>query len=196
VDWRIYHAVNVWVSHHSWIGRTFGQIEKWGVPVIAVATVALWLLSRPGGDRRWKLASVSALGAAAIALFVNQVIGHIWHRARPFESHHVAKIWVPRSHDPSFPSDHASAAFAIAFAVLLFDRVAGALFMLAAVLVGGGRVIAGAHYLTDILAGAAVGLAVALLVVRLARPAVDMIVRLVERVTDPLLRPLWRARRA
>src|SRR5919201_462489 len=117
MDWRIYHAINTWTLHHAWLGRAFGQVEKWGVPVLAVATVALWLLARPGGDRRWKLASASALASAALALLANQVIGKLWHRPRPYESHHVAQIWVSRSHDPSFPSDHSSAAFAIAWTV-------------------------------------------------------------------------------
>ena len=34
--------------------------------------------------------------------------------------------------------------------------------------------------------------AAAFVVVRLARPVVDRVVRLVERISDPLLRPLWR----
>jgi hypothetical protein len=37
-----------------------------------------------------------------------------------------------------------------------------------------------------------VALVAAFLVVRLARPVVDRVVRLVERISDPLVRPLWR----
>src|SRR5881398_3617632 len=170
MDYRIYHAINQFVYHHAWLGRGLNVLENWAVPVIAVATFALWLLARPGGTRKWKLASACALGSAALALLINQVIGKLWHRQRPFAAHPAAHVWGSRSQDPSFPSDHASAAFAIAFAVFLFDRIIGSIF----------------------LAGCLVGLASALLLSRVASPLIDRLVGLVERGTDPLLAPLWR----
>ena len=98
VDWRIYHAVNTFVSHHSWIGSSFRVIETYGTILIGVAAFALWLLARPGGDRKWKLVSGSALGAAALGFDRPPVIASIWHRDRPYQTHHVAHIWGP-AHD-------------------------------------------------------------------------------------------------
>jgi undecaprenyl-diphosphatase len=193
VDWRIYHAVNAWTAGHEWVGDFFGRVETWGVLAFAVVTAGLWLLSRPGGERRWKLASASAFAAAGVALLVNQAVGRIWHRPRPYETHDVHQLWVSRTHDASFPSDHASAAFAIAFAVLRFDRLAGALFLAAAVVIAGGRVVAGAHYPSDVLAGALVGLAGAAVAARVALPVIRRLVGLLERVTDPFLRLLRRS---
>jgi len=194
VDYRIYHAINQFVYHHAWLGRELSALENWAVPAIAVATFALWLLARPGGTRKWKLASACALGSAALALLINQVIGKLWHRQRPFAAHPAAHVWGSRSHDPSFPSDHASAAFAIAFAVFLFDRVIGSVFLAAAAVIGVGRVFIGAHYPLDVFAGCLVGLASALVVARVATPLIDRLVGLVEHATDPLLAPLWRRR--
>jgi undecaprenyl-diphosphatase len=192
VDWRVYHAVNAFVSRHDWIGAAGAQLETWGVVLIAVATFGLWFFARPGATRKWKLACASALASSAVALVINQLIARAWHRERPFAAHPQAEVWGGRSHDPSFPSDHASAAFAIAFAVFMFDRRVGALFLAAATAIGAGRVVVGAHYPTDVFAGALVGLGSALLVARLARPVVALVVGLVERVSDPLLAPLWR----
>jgi undecaprenyl-diphosphatase len=154
----------------------------------------LWLGSRPGGDRKWKLAAGSALGSAALALLVNRVITAAWHRDRPFETHRVAHVWGPHKTDPSFPSDHASASVAIAVAVLCFDPLAGVLFAILALLIAVGRVIIGEHYPGDVLGGALVGTGSALLVVFVARRPILALARLVERITDPLLRPLWRNR--
>lgn len=194
MDYRLYHAVNQFVQHHAWLGRWLDGLETWAVPAIAIATFALWLLARPGAARKWKLASACALASAALALLINQLIARIWHRQRPFAAHPSAHVWGSRSHDPSFPSDHASAAFAIAFAVFLFDRVVGAIFLLAAIVIGAGRVFIGAHYPADVLAGCLVGLGSALFLVRVARPIIDLLVRFVERATDPLLAPIWRRR--
>lgn len=194
MDWRLFHWVNGIARHHHWFERTFNDVEMWGTVVIALAAAALWLLARPRSASKWKLAAASSLAAGALAYAVNQVIHAAYDRARPYESH--AGVYHPDAHstDASFPSDHASAAFGIAIAVALIDPVVGTLFVILAILIGIGRVVIGAHYPGDVLAGIGVGLVCAVVVVRLARPLIAFLVRLVERLTDPLLAPLWRRR--
>lgn len=194
MDWRFYKAIyEVSLDHHA-IGTAFSDIEKVSIPLMIVITVGLWLLARPGGSEKWKLAAVSALGSAALALGVNHLISsEIWDRKRPYLTHHIAHPWI-NSHDASFPSDHASATFAIAFAVLAFDAVAGGIFVFLALVISVGRLFIGAHYPGDVGAGFLVGLAAALVIARLARPLVAVLVRQVQRLTDPLLAPIWRLR--
>jgi undecaprenyl-diphosphatase len=191
MDWRLYHGIYDVSLHHHWVGTLFNAIEKASIPLMVVATIALWFLARPGGDRKWKLAAGSGLGAAAVAVISNQVIHAIWDRPRPYETHQISHPWSSAT-DASFPSDHASASLAIAFAVVAFDPVVGALFVVAAVLIAVGRVLIGAHYPADIGASLIVAAASAFLVVRFARPVIAFLVRLIERATDPILRPLWR----
>lgn len=195
VDYRLYHAVNQLVLRHEWLGDGWATFENWVVPALAVATVALWVFARPGGERKWKLACTCALFSAGLALLINQAIAKlIWDRRRPFAAHPSAHVWGARNHDASFPSDHASASFAIGFAVVMFDRTVGALFLTAALAIGVGRVFIGEHYPLDVAAGCLVGLAAALIVVKLGRPVVAWLVRTVERATDPVVAPLWRQR--
>lgn len=194
MDYRIYHGINQFVFGHDWLGRAFAVFETWAVLILAIATFGLWLFARPGGRRTWKLASASALASAALAMLIAQVITRIWARDRPFAAHADAHVWGRRSPDPSFPSDHASAAFGIAFAVFLFDRAVGLIFIAAATLISVGRIFVGAHYPADVLAGALVGVGAALLVVRVGRPAIEWAVRQVERITDPIAGVLWRQR--
>ena len=196
MDWRIYHAVNTFVAHHSWLGTLFKFIETYGTYVIGIAAVALWLFARPGGDRKWKLAAGSALASAALALIVNKIISSAWHRDRPYQTHHVAHIWGAHKTDASFPSDHASASFAIAVAVAILDSFAGMFFLALAVLIAVGRVIVGEHYPGDVLAGVVIGTVSAYVVVTFARPLIAFLVRIVERVTDPVLGAVWRRARA
>jgi undecaprenyl-diphosphatase len=193
VDWRIYKAIYDVSLHHHWVGSLFHGIEQASIPFMVVATGALWFLSRPGGDRRWKLASGNGFAAAAVAYVINFVIHSAWDRPRPYEAHAIRHPWSS-STDASFPSDHASVSLAIAFAVLAVDVTAGAVLLAAAILIAVGRVLIGAHYPGDVLASLAVALIVAFVVVRHLRPFVSWVVSLVERVTDPLLRPAWRNR--
>jgi undecaprenyl-diphosphatase len=194
VDWRVYHSINDFVWRHHWLGSLFKAIETYGTILIAVAAFALWFFARPGGDRKWKLAAGSALGAAALGIVINRIIAALYHRDRPFIAHPSAHVFGPHKTDPSMPSDHATAALAIAVAVLLIDTGVGLVFLALAVLIAIGRVIIGEHYPGDVLVSTVVALVAAFVVVRLGRPVIAFIVRTLERVTDPLLAVVWRTR--
>jgi undecaprenyl-diphosphatase len=130
--------------------------------------------------------------AAAIAMATNQAISHLWERPRPFTAHPtLTHLLSAPSADPSFPSDHAAAAFAIAFAVLGISRWGGIGFLAAATLIGLSRVALGLHYPSDVLAGMLVGWAAAMLVTHFGRQSLARLVLALGRVSDPLLSPIW-----
>lgn len=186
MDWRIERAIYDVSLHHHWVGSLFHGIEQASIPVMVIITGLLWFLSRPGRDRKWKLACASGYAAAALGYVIAFVIHHVYDRARPYEAHAIKHPWSSAT-DPSFPSDHTSLSFAIAFAVLAFDTVAGIVFIVVAAIIGVGRLFIGAHYPGDVLAGVGVGLVAALVVVRLLPRFVAWVVGYVERITDPLV---------
>ncbi len=156
--------------------------------------MGLWLLDRPGSRYRWKTASLAAMMAAGVGLLVAQVITHFWQRPRPYVAHpHETILLVPPSSEPSFPSDHAVAAFAIAFTVAFVGRGLGALFLAAASVVSLSRVAAGLHYPGDVLGGAAIGFLSAALVLAVAGDRFPPIIAAISRVTDPVAARGWRA---
>ena len=191
MDWRLYKAIyDVSLDHH-WVGSLFHGVEQASIPVMVLITAALWFLSRPGGDRKWKLACGSGFAAAALSYAIAFAIHHAYDRPRPYVSHHISHPWSSTT-DASFPSDHTTVSFAIAFAVLSFDAAAGATFLVVAAAIGVGRLFIGAHYPGDVAAGVAVGLIAAGIVVRLLPGFVSRVVDQVERLTDPVLRSLGR----
>ena len=193
IDWSLFHSVNAAVATRDWLEDPATAFGSLAVPLYAAATIALWLLARPYGEVKWKLACTAALSSAALAMIANQVISHVWDRPRPYVAHPgLTHLLSSASPDPSFPSDHAAAAFAIAFAVLAFSRKAGIGFLLAATVIGLSRVALGLHYPSDVVAGILVGWAAAMLVTRLGAPLLARIVSIVSRVTDPLLEPVWK----
>lgn len=103
-----------------------------------------------------------AFYAAVVGYLLNIAIGFIFFRARPFvtlpDSHLL--VWKEAT-EKSFPSDHATVAFAIAFAVYLVNRQWGIVFLVAALLVGLGRIFVGVHYPSDVLTGAVMGIILA-----------------------------------
>jgi undecaprenyl-diphosphatase len=105
---------------------------------------------------------VAAGFSALLALGIAHVIAEIWARPRPYAVHPGSHLFIAPSHDPSFPSDHATAAFAIAVALFLRHRKAGWLALGLATVVSIARVAVGTHYPADIAAGALIGAAAAL----------------------------------
>ena len=161
---------------------------NWGVLAFGVAACALWLLDPPGQPGIWRRATAAGLSAAALGLLANQVVAQLWHRPRPYQDHPLGVLpLLSPSHERSFPSDHATAAFAIAFGILFVTRRTGWLFLAWAVLIGISRVLAGMHYPTDVLAGAVVGLAAGYFTARIAMPVLWRLILFVSRITDPLL---------
>jgi undecaprenyl-diphosphatase len=192
VDYRVFRAIDSFSRQHAWLAHGANRVETVGVVIYAVALVVLWLAADPGGERTFKVAALAGAVSAGLALLVNRLVASAWERPRPYEAH-PGVYHLTSSHDPSFPSDHASAAFGIAVAILLIAGRVGWLFLVGATAIAFGRLFIGAHYPGDVLAGAAIGTAVALLVATLGRFAIERAVVLVEPVSDPAVARVHRA---
>lgn len=85
---------------------------------------------------------------------INFLLKSIIHRPRPFVDHpNIYLLLFNKAPYQSFPSGHATVAFALAFATYLFNKKTGFFFFLLALLISWGRIFAGIHYPTDILGG-------------------------------------------
>ncbi|BCG98114.1 undecaprenyl-diphosphatase [Mesorhizobium sp. 131-2-5] len=136
-----------------------------GVPVLVLAVAGQWWR---GSDRPHNRHVLVATGLSfLLGLAINQIILLLVHRIRPYDAG-ITHLLIDRSADPSFPSDHATATFAIAAAFFLHGiwRV-GFGFLAAAALVTLSRVYVGTHYVSDVLGGALTGV-IATLIVRSA----------------------------
>jgi undecaprenyl-diphosphatase len=104
--------------------------------------------------------------AALIALGIGQIVGNAVDRARPYTAMPASHVLISRSSDFSFPSDHATAAGAIAVGLVLAGMryrslTLGLVTCCLAVLLAVSRVYVGVHYPGDVVAGLALGAAVA-----------------------------------
>jgi undecaprenyl-diphosphatase len=197
MEYTIERAVNHAVREHALLVSVISSFANWGVLAFGVAACALWALDMPRHAGTWRRACAAGLSAAALGLLVSQLISHVWERPRPYADHPrgIIPLLTP-SLDPSFPSDHATAAFGIAFGVLFVAGRRAWPFVVWAALIGLSRVLAGMHYPSDVLAGALIGLASGYLMVRVAMPVLVPLIALVSRLTDPLLDPAARSRLA
>ena len=193
IDWSIFHALNGSLRGDDAAQDVAELYNSWAIFALVAVAAATWFLARPGGSLRSKLAAASAGIAAVVALMANAVLGHVWFHARPFADHpRQTVLLVGHGADNSFPSDHASVAFAVAFAVLVFHRRLGLVLLAAAVGIGLDRIFVGVHYPVDVATSVLVGLGAALLVAYPGRSYVTWLVRQVSRLSDPVVASVTR----
>jgi len=119
-----------------------------------------------GGDMRFRAVAAGALAAGTgIAIFLR--LKRLFHRRRPgtFEPHCWATLLPPDQF--SFPSGHTITAFAVAVSLATFypDLAMGLIFCAASV--AASRILLGMHFLSDVVAGAAIGSLLALTATRI-----------------------------
>jgi undecaprenyl-diphosphatase len=134
----------------SWIGSL-------GIVWLAIAAVLALLWRRPS-------IFVTVLAADVAADLLAELGKAIAQRHRPFETQ-----IGPKSSAHSFPSGHTATAFACATVLSAYAPRWRVPFFVLAVLIGFSRIYNGLHYPTDVLAGAALGVLVGLLVLRARR---------------------------
>jgi undecaprenyl-diphosphatase len=84
--------------------------------------------------------------------------------------------------DPAFPSGHTSNAFSFATTLSYYHRKVAPFLFAWAILIAFSRVFLGFHYFTDVLAGAAVGIVISLVITRVAKRYDAQIADFVERL--------------
>jgi undecaprenyl-diphosphatase len=163
VDWSLLHTLNDFMAGHDGFEDTLLFYVE-ASELLFVATLAIVFLLAGGlRFRDWRQATVAAVLSAGLALAIGKVISELVDRARPFVADpHGVHLFSSHAADPGFPSDHATAAFAVAVAILLRKRGWGVAALVAAAILSVGRVALGFHYPSDVLAGAALGAAAAL----------------------------------
>jgi undecaprenyl-diphosphatase len=154
-DQRVMRRMNRW--------RAPRWIRYWMIAATRMGDGWLWyglggMLLLYGGTQRF--VAVGSAGAAALAgVLVFKTIKLISQRPRPcqIEPHCWSKVLPPDQF--SFPSGHTMTAFSVALVVSYFyPSLEGTLFFLA-ISIAVSRVVLGMHYLSDVLAGVVLGVA-------------------------------------
>lgn len=170
-------SVDLWVaSHHSAAWETGARIcSRFFAWHWLMLGAGAGLLFAPRARRRdWMRLLCVMMVAASLAGLSADVLRGITGRTRP--SARVTQGWYGVRSDGrwlvfnhaynSFPSGHTSAAMGFAFPLFLWRRRLGLVALPFLAVVAGARVYVGAHHVSDVLAGAALGTLIALWVWR------------------------------
>ena len=146
VNYDLFKLINN-ASGNSFVDALMKDIAKYAIALSFLCIGVLCLL-RLLHRQLWP---VIWSGVGLVLTFVLGLLAAAAYKEkRPFQTHHVHQLLA---HGPgqSFPSDHATAAFGCALAVLVFlSRKWGVALIVLAVAIGFARVYLGIHYPGDI----------------------------------------------
>jgi len=188
VNEQLFDLVNHFARDTPWLHAAVLAYAGYGVILFALLLVGGWWIGRR--DASTLAAAVWAPFGMLLAVGIAQPIAAAVREPRPYTTLHGILVLAAPSADPSFPSDHATMAGAVAAGLLLVSRRLGLFAVVAAVLMAAARVYIAAHYPLDVITGLALGATVTLLGFVVLRRPVEAVLSWLGRTP---LRPLLRA---
>jgi undecaprenyl-diphosphatase len=130
---------------------------------VAITAYLLWKQKQA---ERLRFVAILLVGGV-VALAFAWLASSLYYDPRPFVQGHFTPL-LPHGTDNGFPSDHTLFSAFLAWAVLYYNRKLGVILLVVAALIGGARMAAGIHHLSDVIASfvlAAIGAGLAVAVV-------------------------------
>ena len=121
--------------------------------LIPIAVLVGWL----SGAEKTRKIMLQATVSGIIGMLLSQLIGLVWQHPRPFMIG-LGHNFVPHAADSSFPSDHLTLLWTVAFSFICHRRVRviGLMFALMGLPVAWARIYVGVHFPLDMLGAAVV----------------------------------------
>ncbi|MGH9128010.1 MAG: phosphatase PAP2 family protein [Acidimicrobiales bacterium] len=177
--------------HTAWAhGFMAGYALYGGVAFLAFLVLVAWWRARSDGRAPNAVAAVLWVAIGTVIAFgIAQPINHAVAEMRPYYHLHGVELLVPKAHDFSFPSDHATIAGAVIAGLWLTgrDRWLAGVATVAGLFLAFARVYVGAHYPFDVVGGLVLGALVVLILWPLGMLILRWVTRLVDRSPFRLL---------
>jgi undecaprenyl-diphosphatase len=159
----IFDAINDLAGHVSLADRIMEFGATYGVHLVVGVVVLSWFLHL-GSDENRRVAFYTAVASMIVALVIAKVLQHYYVHPRPFVARQDVELLVSHAPDASFPSEHASGAFALAAGIGLYRARLGLVLLILSTWIAFSRVFVGIHYPGDVAGGAAIGVLAALMI--------------------------------
>lgn len=164
---RLDGDVLVWIQetfHHEFLTPIMEFITHLGEKGILWIVLSILLLIP---KRTRKIGLLSTISIALSFLIDNVILKNVVARIRPYEVVEGVQLLIERQRDFSFPSGHTGTAFACTMVLfLMLPKKYGVPAIILAAVMGFTGMYLGVHYPSDVLAGALIGIGIAILTVK------------------------------
>lgn len=151
---ELFLLINQLAGQHAWFDSFVIRLAGLTPYVFIVLLIAMWFFANP--QKRY--ASFLAGGSVLLAMLLSYCVGKLFFHPRPFMDGLGVQL-VSHAPDTSFPSDHTTFVFAIAFSLLfgLVNKSLGWFLVVVSLLSGIARVYVAVHYPGDIAGALVIG---------------------------------------
>lgn len=181
----------LWLNGNVGASPTIDNLARWlvsdyMVPVsLSLSIFALWFWAEaPHFRDMWQRIVIKSIVAIGLSNLAVLILNQFFQRARPFDVYELELLFY-RPVDPSFPANPAAFSFAVATCIWQGNKKFGfAIYLLSGAFCFA-RIYAGVFYPSDVLAGALIGIAIALIVSKImpfTEPIPTIILRVARRM--------------
>ncbi|MFD4676976.1 phosphatase PAP2 family protein [Lentzea sp. NPDC058450] len=152
-------SVGEWVQQEAWLQRPLVLFNEYGLVALGVVVLALLVWAARSGMPELVARALWVPASMAIAPTIGLVVKNVIAEPRPCRTVVNFPMLLPceAPTDFSFPSNHTTIAAAFAVSLFLLNRRWGVAAVVFALAMAAARVLAGAHYPHDVLAGLLLG---------------------------------------
>jgi undecaprenyl-diphosphatase len=181
----------LWLNGSVGASPSIDNLARWlvsdyMVPVLlSLSIFALWFWGEAPHFRDiWQRIAIKSIVAIGLSNLAVLILNQFFQRARPFDVYELELLFY-RPLDPSFPANPAAFSFAVATCIWQGNKKFGFAIYLLSGSFCFARIYAGVFYPSDVLAGAVIGIAMALIgskVMLITEPIPTMILRTARRI--------------
>lgn len=153
---NLFLFLNSFVHRTEWLDQTILFTAKY-LGWVLIAVLCTYMLTHKDGPREGMRHFFTMLLAAFLAWGVAVFLKELFPNPRPIVVFPDAHVLFDEPVLEAFPSGHATFFASIATSLFLYHRAIGAVYFLAALLIGAARIAAGVHFPADVLLGILLG---------------------------------------
>ena len=158
---QVFQFINSLAGQNIWLDRFMVFSADWLGYVLVVGLILCYLKNRS----QYRDMLLISLSSAILSRFgFVSLIRIFYYHPRPFLVLQNVHQLINHEIESSFPSGHAAFYFALAVGVYFYNKKAGLVYLVSAGLMGFARIFVGVHWPLDIMAGAVLGVASALMI--------------------------------
>lgn len=193
INYSLFYSINKFAGYSS-VLDAIAKVAAEYLPFLFIPVIMYYWFFKKEDTSKIRLLLVGY--SVLLALSINFLITIFYFHPRPFMLH-MGKLLIVHGPETSFPSDHATFMFSIAFMFIAFNefRKTGIILTILALIGGMARVFTGVHFLFDVAGSMGVSLVSTIVIFALKDIFLPMNKWLIEFYKDILLRLKYLKRR-
>lgn len=150
---KTYNCIRAYFENHSFIYKSLKLFYKL-LPAVVFASYIIFIIISAFVQGILNTIFLKITLVPLCTFMIVSVFRKVFNAQRPYEKYNITPLVAKDKKGQSFPSRHVASGFIIAMAFLYVDLITGIIFLTISLIIAVTRVLAGVHFIKDVVAGA------------------------------------------